>query len=94
MAMREHRPETLERLGRNTDPELGNVSLQIRTDEYMPPHKARLVVACKKAAKKATALPEHVNIAIRGRELLWLDGRHFQVNNAARQTLPTLVASD
>ena len=47
--MREHRPETLERPGKNTDPELANVSLQIRTDEYLPPHKARLVVAGKKA---------------------------------------------
>ena len=48
--MREHRPETLKRLDRNTDPELANVSLQIRTDEYLPPPKACLVVAGKKAA--------------------------------------------
>ena len=87
--MRQHRPESPQRLSRDAGSELRNVAFQIGADKITPPEQADLVGLGQKAARKSTPDPERLKgsrIDLQG-----IEGAEFEIGDTPRQALAGLL---
>ena len=64
MVVGEHGPEPPHRGGRELDPQLGEVALQVRPDELLPPERARGLGRGQEGEREAAAQPQRVGLIL------------------------------
>jgi hypothetical protein len=83
--MGEHRPEPTERLGGDAGAKLGDITLEVRTNELLAPVETDIVVRGETAVGEATTSPEPIPIDVG--DLGQIEGTQFEMGNTASEGL-------